>query len=289
MLHVLLTERGYDTVMARDGIEAWELLQRADAPSLAIVDWMMPGLDGAALCRKVRESGHPYIYILMLTVKDTTEDLIAGIDAGADDYLRKPADADEMCARLRAGERIVRRQEELRVRATHDDLTGVLNRGTILAILERELAHKGRSGAPVGLLLADVDGFKQVNDKYGHAIGDAVLCELTRRLAGPLRGSDAIGRYGGEEFLIVLSECDTAGALQVAERVRASVAHGPIHTAAGALCVTVSLGAAAAGQGESADIDKLMLAADKALYRAKRAGRNRVEGPPNRASQRSLR
>jgi diguanylate cyclase (GGDEF)-like protein len=278
MLDVLLTERGYDVVMARDGIEAWEVLQRADSPSLAIIDWMMPGLDGAGLCRKVRESGGPYTYLLMLTVKDKTQDLIAGIDAGADDYIRKPADAEELCARLRAGERIVRRQEELRVRATHDDLTGVLNRGTILATLERELAHKGRSGSSVGLILADVDGFKQVNDVHGHAMGDTVLCEVSRRIASPLRASDAIGRYGGEEFLIVLSECDTAGALQVAERLRCSVACGPVNSVAGPLPITVSLGVAAVGKGESANLDKLMLAADKALYRAKRAGRNRVEG-----------
>jgi two-component system cell cycle response regulator len=280
VLEVLLSERGYEVVVARDGSEAWDLLQQDDAPSLAILDWLMPGQDGAELCRKVRQSGKPNIYILMLTVKGEREDLIAGIDAGADDYIRKPADVDELCARLRAGERIVRQQEELRLQATHDDLTGVLNRGTILGVLKRELAHGARNGVPVAVILADVDDFKQVNDTHGHAIGDAVLCEVSKRLAAPMRVYDAIGRYGGEEFLIVLSACEAASAVDVAERVRCSVASAPLNTAAGAIAITVSLGVAAVGNGQSLDVDALILAADNALYRAKRAGRNRVEGAP---------
>src|SRR4051812_13992357 len=173
---------------ARDGNEAWALLQREDAPALALIDWLMPGLDGVEVCRRVRQSGKvPYCYIVMLTVKGQKQDLVAGMEAGADDYLSKPFDVDELRVRLSAGERILSLQEDLRLQATHDDLTGVLNRGTVLDILNRELALVARKSVPVAVILADLDDFKQVNDKHGHGIGDTVLREAARRLATPMR------------------------------------------------------------------------------------------------------
>ena len=282
-LEALLSKHGYEVVVAKDGVEAWAILQREDAPTLAILDWMMPGLDGVEVCRNVRAAGNrPYTYIVMLTVRDETQDLVKGMDAGADDYLGKPFDVDELRVRLRAGERILRLQEELRLQATHDDLTGVLNRGTILEILQREAALVARKRVPVSIILADLDEFKLVNDTHGHAVGDAVLREASKRLGGRIRPYDSLGRYGGEEFLIVLPGCGAESALQVAERVRSCVADGPVSTRVGDVHLTVSLGVAAMERGVILNVDGLMHAADEALYRAKRSGRNRVEGPPKR-------
>ena len=277
-LESLLGKLGFDVVVTRNGSEAWEQLQRPDAPKLALLDWLMPGLDGVDVCRKVRQSATvPYIYIVMLTVKGQKQDLVAGMEAGADDYLSKPFDADELRVRLRAGERILALQDELRQQTTHDDLTGVLNRTTVLEILDRELAHVARKRVPVAVILADLDNFKNVNDTYGHAIGDSVLREAARRLAKPMRPYDALGRYGGEEFLIVLPGCGVESALLVAERVRSTLASAPIDTPAGPVAMTVSLGVAALEKDASLDADRLIQAADDALYRAKRGGRNRVE------------
>jgi two-component system cell cycle response regulator len=281
-LETLLAKLGYDVLVARDGAEAWELLQREDAPSLALLDWLMPGMDGVEVCRRVRQSSKvPYVYIVMLTVKGQKQDLVAGMEAGADDYLSKPFDVDELRVRLSAGERILSLQEDLRLQATHDDLTGVLNRGTVLDILHRELALVARKSVPVAIILADLDDFKQVNDKHGHAIGDTVLREAARRLATPMRPYDAIGRYGGEEFLIVLPGCGIESALVVAERIRCSVGKKPITTSAGDVPMTVSLGVAAVESAPPRGADELIQSADDALYRAKRGGRNRVEQSSN--------
>ena len=251
-LETLLTKHGYEVVVAHDGLEAWEVLQRADAPTLAILDWVMPGLDGVEVCRRVRQSGNsPYTYIVMLTIKGEKREIVEGIDAGADDYLSKPFDLEELRVRLRAGERLLALQDELRVKATRDDLTGVLNRGTILEILQRELNQVSRMGVPVSVILADLDDFKQINDTHGHMMGDAVLRDVAKRLGFPMRLYDALGRYGGEEFLIVLPGCDMRSALQVAERVRACVAGRPVDTPAGALSITVSLGVASADKSRS--------------------------------------
>ncbi|MGZ4847258.1 MAG: diguanylate cyclase [Burkholderiales bacterium] len=275
----LLSESGYDVVTANDGLAALDILYGDDPPSLAILDWRMPGEDGAEVCRKVRRSGRPYIYVLMLTVKDKTEDLVVAMDAGADDYIRKPADPSELCARVRAGERIMRHHEELRLQASIDDLTGLLNRRTIRLQVGADVRHYERNGVGVSLILVDIDRFKQVNDRHGHSVGDAVLREVSKRLAANIRAQDGIGRYGGDEFLIVLPSSDTVIALEVAERVRCSVAKTPVHTSAGPIDVTASLGVAVLDDEQSLNMDSLIRAADQALYRAKRAGRNCVEGP----------
>ncbi len=246
-LELMLSKWGYTVLAANDGRLAWDLLQQEDASQMAILDWKMPGLDGIELCKKIRYSKRRnYVYIILLTSKDDM-DVVAGMEAGADDYVRKPFDAEELRVRLRAGQRILEMQEALRIQATRDALTGAWNRGAIIDLLQRDLYRAERGGSSVGMILIDVDHFKRVNDDFGHLIGDAVLQETVRRMNKALRNSDALGRYdslgryGGEEFLVVLPECQAPNVLKVAERLRQSVAATPVSTEMGAISVTISL------------------------------------------------
>jgi diguanylate cyclase (GGDEF)-like protein len=285
LLEASLTRWGYEVVVTCDGVEAWEALQGTDAPPMAILDWMMPGMDGVAVCRKVRQRGQePYIYLLLLTTKGRKENIIEGLDAGADDYLTKPFDPHELQVRLRTGKRIVTLQAEiiearetLRIQATHDALTGVWNRRAILEMLGNELARSIRKGPPVAVAIADLDHFKRINDTYGHVAGDAALCEVVSRVRMLLRPYDAIGRYGGEEFLMVLPGCTSSDAWRLAERLRIGISQEPVKIPEGSIEVTSSLGVAASDTISSADATDLIRAADTALYRAKTTGRNRVE------------
>ena len=277
-LQKTLEKWGYETVPADDGLKALEILNRDDAPHMAIVDWMMPGLDGLEVCRKIRQAGTSRpIYIIMLTAKGEVEDLVQAMDAGADDFTTKSFDVRELKVRLRAGERIVTMEDTLRRMATRDSLTGLWNRSAILEMLERELARSERKGSSTGVIMADVDYFKQVNDTYGHAGGDAVLMEVASRLRSGLREYDSAGRYGGEEFLVVLPGATDVVTLEVAERLRAAIADKPFYLAKERIEVTASFGTAISVEEQNLDADALIRTADLALYRAKHDGRNRVE------------
>ena len=286
MLRNLLKRWGYEPVIARDGKEALRILQSEDAPRLAVLDWMMPGTDGVEVCRQVRAANRePYIYILLLTSRADSQDLVDGMDAGADDYLTKPFKAPELRVRLRAACRILDLQAELlharealREQATHDGLTLLFNRTAIMEVLGNEIARAERERQPLALLMVDLDRFKHINDTYGHLDGDAVLREAARRMKAAGRCYDSIGRYGGEEFLIVLPGCNAADAHAQAERVRESLASAPFAAGSGALDVTCSIGVSCVGVSRAthAGADTLIHQADEALYRAKSQGRNRV-------------
>jgi diguanylate cyclase (GGDEF)-like protein len=273
-----------------NGLEAWGALQREDSPQMAILDWMMPGLDGIELCRRIRQQPPgPYKYVLLLTAKGSKEDVVAGLDAGADDYLIKPFDASELRARLRAGERILELQgalvnahSELQFEAAHDHLTGLWNRGAIMDLLRRETQRSVRSAEPMGVIMADVDHFKRINDTHGHQTGDAVLREVAQRLLKSVRNYDYAGRYGGEEFMIVLTTCTPANLAVTAERMRVYVCEKPVESDAGPISVTISIGWAAQplGSPDPFQVEELVRAADRALYGAKANGRNRVEHAP---------
>ncbi len=285
LLSRLLMKDGYEVAIATNGLEAWEILCSAGAPRIALLDWMMPGMEGPKICQQVRKrSDGPYIYVLLLTAKDATPDLIEAFESGADDYLTKPLKPEELKARLRAGLRILRLEddlvaarEEMQVKATHDALTGLWNRAAILEMLQRETSRSWREGNSVTVLLCDLDHFKSVNDAHGHAVGDDVLRETAKRLLASVREYDAVGRYGGEEFLILLPGCPAAKTLERAEKLRAAFSSRPFNTSAGPLRVTLSVGAAATADWKSASIEELIRNADLALYRAKNGGRNRVE------------
>jgi two-component system, cell cycle response regulator len=283
ILQSWLENWGYKVTVAGDGARAWKILHQDFPPQLLILDWMMPGINGLDLCRMVRERNQsPYQYILLATAKDAKQDLVRGLEAGADDYLTKPFDRSELQARLRACNRIltlqdsqIRAQEQLRFQATHDQLTGVLNRAEIMGSLRRELQRAVQSSSPLGLLMLDIDHFKKINDTYGHMTGDTVLKEVTQRIVKSVRGYDLVGRYGGEEFVVVMPGCDRSKIDPSAERVRAAVDDGPILVGNQQVFVTVSIGAAVVTNGSTSEA-QVLSSADRALYRAKEIGRNRT-------------
>jgi len=285
LLEATLRKWGYEVMVACDGAEALDLLQREDAPALIILDWMMPGMTGVEVCRRIRErDSEPYTYILLLTSKSQKEDLIEGMEAGADDYITKPFDQNELQVRLRAGIRLVdlqtqllKAREDLRDQATRDSLTRLWNRSSILKELARELARATRESRPLGVVIVDLDHFKHINDTYGHLAGDAVLRESARRMQNSIRQYDSIGRYGGEEFLILFPGCSEADSYAQADRLRRQLALTEMTVNDSSVRVTASFGVISALPGESWTEEELIRTADEALYVAKKSGRNRVE------------
>ena len=285
MLEAFLTKSGYRVVIAVDGVDALKILSAEDSPPLAILDWMMPGLEGPQVCESVRAlPGRPYVYILLLTARNEKQDLLNGLQSGADDYLTKPFDAQELRARLHVGQRILDLQdsliaarEEMRFHATHDLLTGIDNRAVVIDAMNRESSRQLREGGAFGVVLLDLDHFKNVNDTLGHLAGDVVLKEAAVRMKQTVRPYDTVGRWGGEEFLVVVPSSDTEGTLALAERIREAIQSTPVITQAGDARVTASCGVAASTESNRLDPQTLLRLADEALYRAKQLGRNRSE------------
>jgi diguanylate cyclase (GGDEF)-like protein len=286
LLEATLRKWSYEVIVACDGQEAWKHLSEPDPPRLAILDWVMPGLSGPEVCKRVRERAKNeqlnYTYLVLLTSKSEREDLIEGMEAGADDYLVKPFDQRELKVRLRVGTRIIdlqrqlaAKEEELREQATKDFLTRIWNRSSILDILQRELVRGARENRPVGVVLADLDHFKTVNDTYGHFAGDAVLREFTRRVSAAIRPYDSLGRYGGEEFLVVLPGCDDDFTGSQAERMRQALSE-PLMINETAHRQTCSFGATCWNPGSNVSAETLIRVADEALYKAKKQGRDRT-------------
>ncbi len=282
-LAALLGKWEYELVETADGAAALLALQDKDCPRIAILDWQMPKLDGLQVCQTLRQTmQEPYVYILLLTARNSTNDIVAGWESGVDDYITKPFDAQELHARLRAAERIVKLQDELIVAretqrrlATHDALTNILNRRAVMERLKEELAQAQRGGPVVGVIIADLDHFKKINDTYGHPVGDLVLCEASHRMKVTLRPYDILGRYGGEEFLVVLPGCGVQETEIVAERLRARLDSIPLTLREKQVRITGSFGVASSCD-VAPDLETLIGAADAALYRAKHDGRNRV-------------
>src|SRR5580658_5863101 len=281
-----LEKFGYDVVLAEDGRKAVEILSQRGGPRLALIDWMMPELDGLGLCREVRSSQRDgaYVYILLLTSRQDAEDVVAGLEAGADDYITKPFHPAVLRARLHTGRRIlsleetlVRAREEMRFKATHDELTSLWNRAAILSMARNELSRSSREARPFSVLLCDIDRFKRINDNHGHLVGDVVLEEVSRRLISSVRDYDAVGRYGGEEFLIIVSNCDEESLRTRAENVRTAIGSIPIQTGKAELSVSISIGAMTHCCWEhDISLESILAKADAALYNAKAAGRNRA-------------
>ena len=283
LLKLQLRTAGHEVLSAHDGAEALELLQSAAPPELAILDWMMPELTGVAVCKKLRALNRaPYVYVILVTANTADECLSQALHSGADDFIRKPYDHGELLARLHAGGRILHLQdqliaarEQIRRDARYDPLTLLLTRGAVVDALEAEVVRAAREGSALSVVMADVDLFKNINDRHGHDAGDAVLRGVAARIQNGLRPYDAAGRYGGEEILLVLPGCDLATAAKVADRQRLEIAGAPIPWAHGEVRITASFGVATHRAGLSAAA--LVTAADGAMYQAKNLGRNRTE------------
>ena len=284
LLQKTLEREGYKVIAADNGQLALQQLSLSDGPRLALLDWMMPELDGPGVCLEVRKQhDRPYVHIVLLTSRGSKQDVVAGLEAGADDYLTKPWDPAELVARLRVGQRIlqledrlVEARETMRFKATHDPLTSLFNRGVIVDLLDRELTRTRREDGCTVVMLGDLDHFKSVNDTYGHIVGDEVLREVARRLLASVRSYDFVGRYGGEEFLIVLNNCDSTQAIARAEQVRSGIANHPVRTTRGPLPITMSLGLFATRDWDLHIVEEVLREVDLALYQAKGDGRNCV-------------
>ncbi|MHB8525278.1 MAG: GGDEF domain-containing protein [Candidatus Acidiferrales bacterium] len=285
MLLPLLDKWGCDVQVAQDGASAWAALQAVESPRFVLMDWMMPGLNGLEVCKKVRaRHAEPYTYIILLTARSDEQDVIEGLESGADDYLTKPCNPLQLRARIRTGERILRMQADLiqarelvRFKSTHDLLTGAWSRGATLDMLARELSRGKREDRALGLILIDLDAFKNINDTLGQFTGDEVLRSAALRILSSVRTYDVVGRFAGDEFLILLPGCDAAATRAKAERIRQVIGGSALGTAARPVALTASFGVLSAGPGDSPTPESTLRAINIALYRAKEGGRNRVE------------
>ena len=271
---------GYETVVVENGDEAWQVLQQERPPEVVIVDRSMPGLNGIELCRRLRDRSRSYYhYILMVTASADEQDVVNALEAGADDCMGKPFGEAELRAHLLVASRILALQneliharEELRAQAMRDGLTGLWNRTAFLDLFRRELQRAQRSNGHTGLLLLDLDNFKQINDTYGHLAGDQVLREVAQRLCDNVRSYDFVGRYGGEEFFIAFPGSNRESLCGRAEAIRMAINRELVRVTQGEIAITLSVGAAVA-TGEQSISDVLAIA-DAGLYKAKASGRN---------------
>lgn len=286
LLEILLNKWGYNVTIASGGEEAWNLLKAKEHPRIAILDWMMPGMDGIQICQKLpRQEVDSRIYVLRLTAKQEKEDVERAFRAGADDYLAKPYGAQELRARLRAAGRILELEDQVRsahkaleIETTHDPLTGLWNHSSILEILHRELHRARRQGTSLAVLMVEVNPLKEINHQYGHLAGDAALREASRRMRNSIRIYDFMGRYDSEQFIIISPACDRAGALSQAERLRLHTSRDPVETFMGAFPVTLRMGIAVGGDSQQPHL--LISATDEALAEAKQHGGNTFEIAP---------
>jgi diguanylate cyclase (GGDEF)-like protein len=279
VLEANLREWGYEVTAVTDGSEALDIIQQPESPSIVITDWMMPRMDGLTLCRNIRTmEKSQYIYLIILTAKGEKKDIIEGLEAGADDYLSKPFNRDELRYRTRIGERIINLERRIMEMANTDPLTGLPNRRAFMQRMEQELARAQRENNPLSVVLADVDHFKNINDTYGHQIGDLVLQRFVHQLKNSARPYDFPGRYGGEEFLFCFPGVDGTQATNVAERMRGRVEEMEImlNDDPRSIRITASFGTASYTSRSKENLDSLIKRADDALYQAKKKGRNRV-------------
>lgn len=286
LMQRLLRRAGYAVETAANGEEAFKKVSTGQI-QMMVTDWDMPGMDGVTLCQRVREAQLPgYLYVLLLTGHGSTESLVTGLEAGADDYIRKPPNEAELLARLKAGQRVVRLEQSLRdanekiqILSITDPLVGTFNRRYLNDQLIHEVERARRYARPLAAVMADLDFFKKINDEHGHQVGDNVLRGFVDLAKVSIRqSSDWVARYGGEEFVVVLPETDLHGAAKTAEKIRSCCATTPFATAAGGIVVTASFGVASLEPGGSiaAAAEALLRQADGALYRSKHEGRNRV-------------
>ncbi len=273
-----LKKVGIDSLVHEDAKSAWAALQEPDAPALVVLDVNLPGTQIEKFCERIRglDNGDEFFIILLLAGKDIGVFEIAE-SLPIYDCLGRPIVAEELRMRVRAWQRFAELQFRSSLRASHDTLTGLWNHGLIMEVAQREIERAGRDSSPMALLVSDVDALGAINEYLGPQGGDTVLNEVADRMRITLRSYDMFGRYGGGKFMVVLPRCTRANALEIADRLRKSIVNKPVTSGGKKIGVTTSIGVASVKPGQSVDADKLFRAADHALFRAKQAGRNRVE------------
>lgn len=284
ILRAVLERIGFEVIEFKDGQEAWEYLQK-DAVHLVITNWMMPRVDGLELTRRIRAADFPgYIYIILVTGNDTKAEVVDGLDAGADDYLIKPFDVKELTARVSIGKRILDLEERhqnametMERMAMHDSLTDLLNRRAIYTHVDAELNRARRENQPLCLAMLDVDNFKAINDEHGHVAGDRALQLVADRLIHNIRNYNWIGRWGGDEFLLVMPGCTAEIAREICERIRNVIRSDRVLLPDGtSIEIHITIGAIEVSLNEPLPLDVLVQQADEVLYRAKHSGRDQV-------------
>lgn len=284
LLKNLLTSIGYEVLEAEDGERAWQILQE-EPIRLVVLDWVMPKIEGTELCKRLRAAkGEEYHYIIVLTGRNSSEDIIAGLQAGADDYITKPFLPQEFQMRLKIARRILELRKSMqevlenqRYAAQHDILTGILNREEIIKILEKETHRAQRQKSKLSVIIGDLDNFRRINETYGNAAGDVVLTESAQRMKNALRIYDNVGRYGGEEFLLVLPGCSIDEARLIARRILNVIKNEPVQYHDNEIPLTISLGLACNNSSDDSDVNAIIQSADFAMRQAKEKGRNRYE------------
>lgn len=280
-----ISRLGHQVTECEDGLNTWCCVHSSSPPDMIIMDWNMPGMTGVEVCRRIRQKKSlQYTYIIMLTARSGYENIIKGMESGADDFISKPFRLEEFKVRLRAGERIIRLNRQMRrahgcleLLASRDPLTGLWNRAYILNFLEKELARSLRNRTSLFVSIMDVDHFKRINDTLGHPSGDLVLKEMAERLQGALREQDYVGRFGGEEFLLILTETGSSSLEQVARRYVELISSKPYKVDDKNLRLSASFGWFRMDTGIEFNVKDIICKADRALYKAKSNGRNRFE------------
>ena len=285
MLSAIAKKWGYEVILAEDGEQAWQIMQQDDAPQLLLLDWEMPKMSGIEVCERViaKNPKNPP-YILLLTSRSGSDDIVEGLSKGASDYLSKPFDSAELQVRLQVGKRLIEMQsklnatlQELTELASHDALTGLLNRRAIMEALPKEIKRIKRQDQVLSIGMCDIDHFKKINDTHGHLAGDEVLKEVTNRMKAALRDHDLLGRYGGEEFLVITLSDNIQNSTIVYQRICKAVSTQPIEIDDLSISITISCGVTSySPDNDEQNITKLIARADEALYQAKDAGRNQV-------------
>ncbi len=283
MLQSITKPWGYDVIIAEDGQQAWDIMQQENPPELLLLDWEMPNLNGVEVCeRAIAQNPQSPPYVLLLTSRTSSNDIVEGLSRGANDYVAKPFDSDELKVRLQVGKRMIEIQNKLNdtlaevtLLASHDALTGIFNRRAIMEAIPREMKRVERLKQVLCIGMCDIDHFKKINDTYGHLVGDKVIIEVTKRMQHALRDYDLIGRYGGEEF-VVITPIDQVDATVVYQRVCDNISRTPFIIDEHVIDVTISCGVSVYHDDDKDDESLVLARADKALYQAKEAGRNRV-------------
>lgn len=278
-----LTEWGYEVVEASDGEKAWMILNHKHPPRIAVLDWMMPGMDGVEICRLLQKRNNgPFVYTILLTSKNEQQDLVYGLESGAHNFQSKPYSPIELRSHINVGKRLIEADDKIKEYAEQmarlaitDPLTGICNRRHFFQCAEDELLRAQRYERPMSVLLMDIDNFKNINDTFGHAAGDETLVTMSRTCENSLRQNDLFGRLGGEEFGTVMPETGILKSTEVAERLRMTLGDLCISFEGNAIRFTVSIGVSEYTPGDKT-IENIMKRADEALYQAKKSGRNRV-------------